>query len=559
MKYLYGSITLLCLLWLSSCRSTQVMPSPVPADQTEGYELYGLWATEPIFQTPVAVHYDSRRSFIYLSNLGDAGEGQGFLSRLDQDGAVIELLWITGLNEPRGIARYGDRLYVAERTAVAVIDLWEEEIEARLPVPGARQLSDVTVDDRGYILAMDTGARQVYRIDQSGDVTPLLSGNGPVLWANQRLLVGDTDARQFSAYNNDGSITYGRVGRVESAATGLAAAGPWGHYLVSAREEGLSLIEPDGNRHTLLDTRDLGIAIADLGYRADRRIVLLPIPDDGRLLAYGLQFPRAAEWDALFNETDFTGWTKYLGIPHPESEVPGRLRNNRGFYVRPLGINNDPLNVFTVVWEDEAPAIRVTGEVFGTLIAEPRYENYHVQLQFKWGDKKWPPRELLPRDAGLLYHAFGDPGSVDGYWLPSQECQIQHGDTGDYWPVGPVTMEIPVVESDTARWYRYEAGAPRRTFFFSEDMLERRVLKSSDQERPLGQWNTVEVICRGDSSIHIVNGEVVMRLYKSRTTAGVDPRPLTRGQIALQSEGAEIFYRRIFVRPISEVPAKYRK
>ena len=33
--------------------------------------------------------------------------------------------------------------------------------------------------------------------------------------------------------------------------------------------------------------------------------------------------------------------------------------------------------------------------------------------------------------------------------------------------------------------------------------------------------------------------------------------PLTRGKIQIQSEGAQVFYRNIAVRPLSAVPMKY--
>jgi hypothetical protein len=62
-----------------------------------------------------------------------------------------------------------------------------------------------------------------------------------------------------------------------------------------------------------------------------------------------------------------------------------------------------------------------------------------------------------------------------------------------------------------------------------------------DVEKPAGAWNRMEVICDGDSITNIVNGHVVNVGTRSS---------LTRGKIILQSEGAEIFFRKFEIRPI---------
>lgn len=267
--------------------------------------------------------------------------------------------------------------------------------------------------------------------------------------------------------------------------------------------------------------------------------------------------PDNSEWTPLFNGTDFDGWQKYLGVPHAESLVPTLTTDVEGNYITDLGVENDPLQVFTIVTNDEQPAIRVSGEVFGTLNSLQSYRNYHLKLEYKWGEKRWPPRKDLPRDSGLLYHGFGEPGCVGLRWHHTQECQIQEGDCGDYWPVGNVEIDIPSTKLDTGGWYGYDAEAGMNTFVFAKDLTRRRCIKLADQELPHGQWNTVELICWGDSSIHVVNGEVVMRLFKSVQIKRDLRRPLKSGIIALQSEGAEVFYRNINIRPISEIPEKY--
>ncbi|WP_373511657.1 DUF1080 domain-containing protein [Persicitalea sp.] len=269
------------------------------------------------------------------------------------------------------------------------------------------------------------------------------------------------------------------------------------------------------------------------------------------------QKSRADGWQNLFDGKTLAGSTKYLGVPHANSTVADLPKDANGKYTQDLGIDNDPLGVFQIVTEDGQPAIHVSGEVFGTIIFDQNFENYHVSVDFKWGEKKWPPRENQPRDAGLLYHGFGTPGSVGRNWLPSQECQIQEGDAGDYWPVGDVTIDIPSVKTDSSKWWAYAPEAARRTYVYSNEMSERRCLKRPDNERPHGQWNTAEVITWGDSSVHLINGKVVMRLYNSRKVENGERVPLRGGKIALQSEGAELFYRNVKVKRVLAPPKEF--
>jgi hypothetical protein len=195
----------------------------------------------------------------------------------------------------------------------------------------------------------------------------------------------------------------------------------------------------------------------------------------------------------LFNGRDFTGWYTF---------IPGE------------GRNRDPLGIFKV----ENGAIHVSGEKFAFLSTEEEFENYRLTLQFRWGQKKWPPRENAVRDAGILYHCVGP----DKVWNKSLELQIQEGDTGDMW----LTPGEGGAPSLTVLGRRYTGG---------------RVVKYADYEKSHGEWNTVAVVARGARIEHWVNGRVNM--------VGTDAS-LTRGRINLQSEGAEVYYRNITLEPL---------
>src|SRR5947209_4603821 len=113
----------------------------------------------------------------------------------------------------------------------------------------------------------------------------------------------------------------------------------------------------------------------------------------------------------LFNGKDLTNFYTYLGRPAKDE--------------KPYGKNNDPEKVFTV----HDGMIHVSGKVFGAFITEKEYENYHLVVEFKWGEKTWPPREDRARDSGVLVHSHGEDGSAGGHWMPAVEYQMIEGGT----------------------------------------------------------------------------------------------------------------------------------
>jgi hypothetical protein len=72
-----------------------------------------------------------------------------------------------------------------------------------------------------------------------------------------------------------------------------------------------------------------------------------------------------------------------------------------------------------------------------------QYGDFHLRLEFKWGEKKWPPRESVVRDSGILYYAVGGHGaSPNKAWMRSVECQVQEHDVGDYWGVAGAIVDV---------------------------------------------------------------------------------------------------------------------
>ncbi|WP_202020451.1 3-keto-disaccharide hydrolase [Mucilaginibacter mali] len=251
---------------------------------------------------------------------------------------------------------------------------------------------------------------------------------------------------------------------------------------------------------------------------------------------------RQQNWVQLFNGRDLGNWDSYLGIPR---DTAGKKIGDT-----PIGLNNDKLNVFTVIKQGGENVIRVSGECIGGISTRAEYENYHLQLQFKWGS--WLQKGRKKKDSGLLYHSVGEQGADSGAWMRSQEFQIEEGDCGDYWGCAGAMADVPASKRSEKEYVFDPAGT---TLTFSAKSPQgRHCIKRGDGEKAFGEWNTLDLYCYGDTSIHVVNGKVVMVLYHNSQQEKDQVLPLTKGKIQLQSEGAEVFYKDVKLQSINKLP-----
>lgn len=269
--------------------------------------------------------------------------------------------------------------------------------------------------------------------------------------------------------------------------------------------------------------------------------------------------PEESKWVDMLDE-NLTKFDKFIGVPHYSiTTLPGYPKGD-GMNGTPIGLNNDPLLVFKTAQQDGALVLHISGEIYGGLTTKAEYENYHFKAKFKWGENKYEPRLTSVRDNGILYHCYGPHGAFWNVWMNSQEMQVQENDMGDYFALGPA-MDIKAAYrwQDNEQAWIYDA-AEGLTIFESSSSAGLRCRRGSNQEKPHGEWNTLELICVGDRSIHVVNGVVVMRLEHSRVkpTSSSSFVPLTKGKIQIQSEGAEAYYKEMRIMPITEIPEAYR-
>lgn len=259
----------------------------------------------------------------------------------------------------------------------------------------------------------------------------------------------------------------------------------------------------------------------------------------------------APQFQPLFNGRDFSGLDLYLA-PDPATG-------------KPLGLNNDPRGVFKVEQVDGRGAIHVSGEIYGAITTQARFTNAHIRVQFKWGDKKWPPRNgpRHYRDAGLLYWCTGPHGAGSDAWMRSVEFNIMEKGQGQWWSVAGAFVDVngrnvvlqdsPTVpyrgESDGENCVVWDPAAPHYTVQPWEG-----ITSPLDPEKPHGQWNTAEVYAWGNTCIHLLNGQVVLVVSNPRHKADGREIRLSHGAIQLQSEAAELWYRDLEARPIPALP-----
>ena len=266
-------------------------------------------------------------------------------------------------------------------------------------------------------------------------------------------------------------------------------------------------------------------------------------------------------WTNLLSENLHENWDVFIGAPHATvKDLDGVDPNSDGKNFTPLGLNNDPKEVFTLKTIDGEQVLCISGEIYGAVISKKEYENYHFKAQFKWGEKVWEPRLTRERDNGILYHSVGKYGSFWNVWMQSQEFQVQEGDMGDYYSLAGTSINIPSLKKEGEKEFDYVKNAQLNTFSSIEKQYQGHCNKAFDNENPHGAWNTLELICYEGTSLHIVNGKIVMVLLNSKyKNSDGQIVPLQKGRIQIQSEAAEAYYKNIEIKSIDKIPNKYKK
>jgi sugar lactone lactonase YvrE len=267
-------------------------------------------AAEPLweasgFANPESVLWDPAKKVLYVSNINGAPldkDGNGYISKLSQDGKLLAEKWAMGLDGPKGMAVFKGRLYVSDIDRLVEIDSNTGKITKAYPAAGAKFLNDVTVDDKGAVYVSDMLTNTIWRLTggkfESWLMDPQLQNPNGLKAESSRLVVaawGPMTGEGFATKAPGGlkavtfadkmirdlTLPFGNLDGLESDGKG--------GWLVSDWVAGtLFQLDRRGQPTTLID---LPPGSADIGTIPEKGIVLVPLMMDGKVQAYGISPP----------------------------------------------------------------------------------------------------------------------------------------------------------------------------------------------------------------------------------------------------------------------------
>ena len=197
--------------------------------------------------------------------------------------------------------------------------------------------------------------------------------------------------------------------------------------------------------------------------------------------------------------------------------------------------------------------LHITGEINAALATKKEYGNYHLRMVFRWGEKVYKQK-----NSGILYHSYGPFGEGLGVWMSAHEFQLCTAKMGDSYCMGRSYFEIKAAKDSDGKTFRYNPNGIVTQF--GETFTAKNCSKFSDNEKPSGEWNVVDLYCFGRNSVHVVNGVVVMVNQNSgKIEKDGNLLPLSKGRIQIQTEGGELFVKRITLEKIDRIPKNLLK
>lgn len=209
--------------------------------------------------------------------------------------------------------------------------------------------------------------------------------------------------------------------------------------------------------------------------------------------------PAQPQTASLFNGKDLTGWHADV----PEMDKDATLKS-------PFIVRNSLLVSL--------------GNPGGHLITNNVYQNYRLHVEYRFAS--------TPGNCGVLVHA-SKPRALYDMFPQSIEVQMENKNAGDFWCI---VEDITVPDMETRR-------GPKEKWGITEGKNRRIPNLTDNSENPVGEWNTMIIECLGREIKVWVNDDLVN--YGFDCTA-------EKGQIALQSEGSEVEFRKILLTPISK-------
>lgn len=249
-----------------------------------------LWMAEGLnVPESVLVYRSGKTNYLFVSQInGDpaAMDGNGSIARLNMNGEIDEVSWVTGLNGPKGMGVYEGKLYVADIHDLVIIDIKSAQIEKRVAVAGSQFLNDVAIDSKGVVYVSDTKTNKVHRYE-NGVVEDYLqkveSANGLKVIGPNLVVGAGTHLYLVDKSKNRLQIASGFGQPID----GIESVGK-GDFLVSCWAGLLYYVHLSGKLDLLIDSQKEGINTADIGIDSQTQTVFVPNFAKNTVTAYKL-------------------------------------------------------------------------------------------------------------------------------------------------------------------------------------------------------------------------------------------------------------------------------
>lgn len=288
------ALSLIPLAFYSCSNKSEQQSESADTTATEVVEvtptLTKVWETDTVLTTAESTLYDKSNRIIYVSNINgnhSIKDGNGFISKMNPDGTISQLQWVSGLNAPKGMALLNDKLYVTDIDEVVEINIADSSIVNKYPVEGAKFLNDAATDgNRVYV--SDSGTGKVHVLE-GGKMTTLAEGrdgiNGLAFNEDGDLFI--LDGKGLSQYNVENKNT-SVLNEVVTGGDGLVIIDD--STYIASRWQGEIFLIKNGKEHLLLDTQAEESNTADIDYIAEENLVIVPTFMKNKVAAYKLDY-----------------------------------------------------------------------------------------------------------------------------------------------------------------------------------------------------------------------------------------------------------------------------
>ncbi|MBN2544346.1 MAG: ATP-binding protein [Spirochaetes bacterium] len=254
----------------------------------ESIELVKVWETSNELLTSESVFYDRHRKMLYVSCINgtpNVKDGNGYIAKVSLDGTIINKEWIIGLNAPKGMGLYRNRLYVSDIDQIVEININSGIIINRYDVQGAVFLNDIAIDRKGTVYCSDSNATTIYYLS-NGVSGAWLTGmeNKPngLLISHDYLYAGIK--KNILKIGLADKVIYEKIPVASSAVDGLKKFKN-DIFFISDWTGKTQAVNAEASK-VLLDTTGTGINSADIEYIRDKKLLIIPTFSGNNITAY---------------------------------------------------------------------------------------------------------------------------------------------------------------------------------------------------------------------------------------------------------------------------------